>query len=476
MSSRSIADLVKSTLFIRTFPCVSKDLRSVTTASTPDFLREIRDFCVNFAHVPPVRRVDFGPLRGESSLPGDKSISHRAAIVAAFLSGPTRIAGINSGRDVAATLNGLKLLGARIQRQSAGAVVVGGGELHPPAATIECANSGSTARMLLGACAGLGVAARFAGDASLSARPMEPVAAQLRAFGARIETAEGHLPMVLHATPHVQTRRFVLYAPSAQVKTALLFAGMFAGVPVTVTGDRGSRDHTERLLRYLGADLDWDGGTVTLRGGPTQTRDLSVPGDVSAACFLIVAGAIVPGSRVRLRDVGVNPTRTGALDALRAMGARIAVSQERIVCGEPVADLEVEASRLHGCSFDADLVLRAIDEIPLLAVAAAVAEGETTFAGVRELRVKESNRLVAVQQLLAAVGITAHAARDTLVVQGGTPTPPQKPIQTFGDHRIAMAAAVLGGVAGPIDVDGDAPAVSFPEFFQTLRRLSEPAR
>lgn len=427
--------------------------------------------------MPSVRRVQFGPLRGETSLPGDKSISHRAAIVAAALRGPTRIDGINSGRDVAATLIALKSLGARIERQSGGAVVVAGGRLHSPAGTIECANSGSTARMLLGACAGLGVAARFAGDASLSARPMEPLAAQLRAFGARIETAEGHLPLVLHATPHVATRRFILYAPSAQVKTALLFAGAFGGVPVTITGDRGSRDHTERLLRYLGADLDWDGSTVTLRSGPTQTRDLSVPGDVSAAACLIVAAAIVPGSRVRLRGVGVNPTRTGALDALRAMGARIAVSQERIVCGEPVADLEIEASPLRGCSFDAALVLRAIDEIPLLAVAAAMAEGETTFAGVRELRVKESDRLAAVRGLLATVGIAAHAAGDTLVVAGGTPRPPQKPVQTFGDHRIAMAAAVLGGVAGPVDVDdGEAPAVSFPDFFQTLRRLNEPAR
>lgn len=447
-------------------------MRSVTTASTPDFLREIGDFCVNFAHVPPASRIQFGPLRGETSPPGDKSISHRAAIVAAALHGRTRIHGINSGRDVAATLGAVSALGARVDRSGDG-VVIGGGRLREPPGAIECANSASTARMLLGACAGLGIAARFEGDASLSARPMEPAAAQLRAFGARIETTDGHLPLQLLGTPRIETRRFILYAPSAQVKTALLFAGLFAGVPVTVAGDRGSRDHTERLLQYLGAGIEWDAGTVTLRNGPPRGRDLTISGDVSAASFFVAAAAITPGSRLRLRNVGVNPTRTGALDALAAMGAHLALRDVRTVCGEPVADLEVEASPLQGRAFDAALTLRAIDEIPLLAVAAAVAGGETTFAGVRELRAKESDRLAAIERLLSAVGIRARIGADTLQICGGRPHAPREPVHTLGDHRIAMSAAVLGGVAGPMLIeDGDAAAVSFPEFFQTLRRLS----
>src|SRR5580700_3254758 len=229
-----------------------------------------------------------GPLRGTARVPGDKSISHRALIAAAAGTTPLRISNLNPGRDVLATRTVLAALGARIVPDD-GALLVSGGHLASPAVTLDCMNSGSTVRMLLGACAGAGIAACFDGDASLRRRPMEPVAAQLRAFGARIETTAGALPLHLLGTPEIQTRHFILLAPSAQVKSALLFAGLFAGVPVEVEGDRGSRDHTERLLRYLGADIEWNERGARLGRSSPASRPIEVVGDFSAAAFFIAA-------------------------------------------------------------------------------------------------------------------------------------------------------------------------------------------
>jgi 3-phosphoshikimate 1-carboxyvinyltransferase len=391
--------------------------------------------------------------------------------VGARCSEPLYIGNVNPGRDVSATRDALRSLGIRIDSRG-DRDVVHPGRFAAPAQTLECMNSGSTARMLLGACAGANVAARFDGDESLRRRPMEPVAAQLRAFGAKIETNAGRLPVQLLGTPRVETRHFILLAPSAQVKSALLFAGLFAGVPVRVEGDRGSRDHTERLLSYLGAAIERNQRSVGLGIAPLSGGPVEVAGDFSSAAFFITAAAITPGSNVLVRDVGVNPTRTGLLDALGEMGAAIELRNPREVCGEPVADIAVVYRPLHATAIGNALALRAIDELPLLAIAAAFARGTTTIAGVEPLRSKESDRVAGIERLLGAVGILVASDRASLTIAGGEPEARPGVLSTQGDHRIVMAAAVLSCAAGPLMVDSEASLdVSFPGFTEALSRL-----
>jgi 3-phosphoshikimate 1-carboxyvinyltransferase len=415
-----------------------------------------------------------GPLRGELTVPGDKSISHRALIAAAACSRErVHISNLNPGRDVRATLEALLALGIRIERDAEGLRVEGGGLRESPA-TLDCMNSGSTARMMLGACAGANVPARLDGDASLRRRPMEPVAAQLRAFGATIATAGGRLPVDFRGTPRIETRRFILLSASAQVKSALLLAAVFAGVAVTIDGDAGSRDHTERLLNYLGADVQWDGRRVVLGAAPLRPQPIHVAGDFSSAAFFITAAAIAPGSSIVVREIGVNPTRTGLLDALRQMGANIELRNPKTLSGEPIADLAVEYAPLHATSIGPELALRAIDEIPLLAVAAACAQGDTRIAGVRDLRTKESDRVAAIERLLESVGVTVRTEVNALTIAGGAPASRGRTVETCDDHRVAMAAAVIACAAGPIAIDSDASIdVSFPAFVRTLESVRE---
>lgn len=412
-----------------------------------------------------------GPLRGSIGVPGDKSISHRALIAGAYGATPLRVAHLNPGRDVRATREALAALGARI-RTEGDHVVVDAGRLTPPSRVLDCMNSGSTARMLLGVCSGASLPARFDGDDSLRRRPMEPVAAQLRAFGAKIQTTDGRLPLQLLGTPEVETRHFILLAPSAQVKSALLFAGLFAGVGVRIDGDRGSRDHTERLLDYLGAEIEWNPRSVNLGQAALRGGSVEVAGDFSAAAFFIAAATVTPGSSILVRDVGVNPTRTGLLDALRRMGASIELRNCRDAYGEPLADVAVTHAALTGTSVAADLALRAIDEVPLLAIAAAFATGTTTIAGVGDLRGKESDRIAAVERLLGAVGIASDYDRGVLKIDGGRPVRRSDEIETKDDHRIAMATGVLGCAVGPLAVDShESLDVSFPGFQNELARL-----
>jgi 3-phosphoshikimate 1-carboxyvinyltransferase len=409
-----------------------------------------------------------GPLRGTIRVPGDKSISHRALILGTAAPQPLEIHNLNPGRDVRATMEALIALGARVDGDG-DALRIHTTQLREPMGTLDCMNSGSTARMMLGVCAGADVPATFDGDESLRRRPMEPVAAQLRAFGAKIATTDGKLPLRIEGTPQIETRRFILLTPSAQVKSALLLAGLFAKTPIAIAADKHSRDHTERLLRYLGADIAWDGSTIELRGALTNANPVTVCGDFSSAAFFIVAATVAPGSDLTVEGVGVNPTRTGLLDALLQMGASIELRNPREIAGEPVADIHVRQAALRGIAIGPDVALRAIDEIPVLAVAAAFAQGETKITGVRELRTKESDRVAAIERLLTAVGIAVETAPNGLAIAGGTPRAGGARIDTHDDHRTAMAAATLAAGAGPLEIDSDASIdVSFPSFLETL--------
>jgi 3-phosphoshikimate 1-carboxyvinyltransferase len=417
------------------------------------------------------RVFESGALRGTIEVPGDKSISHRALIVAASSERPIAIANLNQGRDVRATLEALIALGAHVEGEGR-ALVVRGGRLRESAAPLDCMNSGSTARMLLGVCAGANVRATFDGDESLRKRPMEPVAAQLRAFGAKIDTNEGRMPVVIRGTPEIETRRFILVSTSAQIKSALLFASLFSNTPIEILGDRGSRDHTERLLRFLGADITWDGSSIALRSRITLDAAIQVAGDVSAASFFIAAATVSPGSELTIRNVGVNPTRMGLIDALTSMGADIERRNPREVAGEPVADLHVRHATLRGVTIGPDVALAAIDEIPLIAVAAAFARGKTKIGGIRDLRTKESDRVAAIERLLASVGIAVETEQNAITIEGGTPSGSGEIVFTHHDHRTAMAAATLAAGAGPVGIDSDASIdVSFPAFLETLRSV-----
>jgi 3-phosphoshikimate 1-carboxyvinyltransferase len=348
------------------------------------------------------------------------------------------------------------------------------GDLAAPDAAIDCMNSGSTARMMLGVCTGANLRARFDGDDSLRRRPMEPVAAHLRAFGAHIETSNGTLPARLDGRTHPQTRRFILVSPSAQIKTALLLAGVFSETPISILGDKGSRDHTERLLQYFGSDIAFDRSGVDLRSMPSRFADVDIAGDFSAAAFFIVAATVAPGSEVIVPGVGVNPSRTGLLDALMQMGARIELRNAREACGEPIADIAVTSAQLRGISVGADLALRALDEIPVLAVAAAFARGETRITGVQELRNKESDRLAAILRLLDAAAVPVELLPNGIAIRGGEPRCTGAAIETHGDHRTAMAAAALAAGAGALRIDDESSIdVSFPDFLPTLRKAQE---
>jgi 3-phosphoshikimate 1-carboxyvinyltransferase len=414
-----------------------------------------------------------GPLRGTIDVPGDKSISHRALIAAAASERPIAISNLNQGRDVRATLEALIALGVEVEGRGLN-LTVRGGRLREPMGGLDCMNSGSTARMMLGVCAGADVRASFDGDESLRKRPMEPVSAQLRAFGAKIDTNDGRMPVVIHGTPAIETRRFILVSTSAQIKSALLFAGLFSNTPIEILGDRGTRDHTERLLGYLGADITWNGSTVALRSGVTRNDAIDVAGDISAASFFITAATVSPESDLTIRHVGVNPTRTGLIDALISMGANVERVNPREIAGEPVADLRVRHARLRGTTIGPEVAIRAIDEIPLLAVAAAFATGTTKITGIKDLRTKESDRVAAIERLLTSVGIAFESENNAITIEGGVPRGTGEIVDTHHDHRTAMAAATLASGAGPVGIDSDASIdVSFPTFLETLRSVQQ---
>ncbi len=417
-------------------------------------------------------------LRGELRMPGDKSIAHRALILGALAAGEQRVTGLPGSGDVASTASCLRALGCRIETAATGEVLVSGRQRLPAgaAARIDAGNSGTSARLLAGLAAGWGLDVAIDGDESLRRRPMTRVAEPLAAMGAAISTTEGRLPMRIRG----RELRGVTWQPqaaSAQVKSAILIAGLYASGATTVVERAATRDHTERMLAAMGAPIERDGLAVTVRGGGRgevglRALDIAVPGDISSAAFFLVAASIVPGSQVRIAGTGVNPTRTGILDVLTAMGARIALERARSQGGEPVADIVVSSAGLRGIEIAGALVPRLIDELPVLAVAASQATGTTVVRDAGELRHKESDRIRRVVESLTAMGADIAEREDGFEVSG-----PRKlragRISSGDDHRIVMAMAVAGLVAeGATAIEGSEVAgISYPSFFEDLERL-----
>jgi len=428
--------------------------------------------------------MQFGPvgeLRGTVSVPGDKSISHRALMLAALAVGRSRIDGLSEGTDVAATAAAMRAMGARIGRAADGAVEVDGvgvGGLLQPQTPLDMGNSGTSARLLTGLAATHAIAATFTGDASLSRRPMERVAAQLRRTGADIMTAPGGtLPLTVRGLSPALPLTTRMEVASAQLKSALLLAGLNTPGVTRVIEPVPTRDHSERMLKLFGAEIAAEGGEIVLRGeADLVPQELRIPGDPSAAAFLAVAALIVPGSLVRIARVGANEHRTGLFEVLREMGADIAFENRRELSGEPVADLVVRHSALRGMEVPPDRIPAMIDEFPIFFVAAAFAEGTSHARGLGELRVKESDRLAAMAAGLRAIGVEVEDSEDGLAIRGsgGEPLAGGVPVATRFDHRIAMSFAVAGLHArAPVTLDDFAPVrTSFPGFEDVLRSLS----
>ncbi|WP_419957040.1 3-phosphoshikimate 1-carboxyvinyltransferase [Qipengyuania algicida] len=422
------------------------------------------------------------PLTGHIRVPGDKSISHRSLMFGALALGRSRISGLLEGEDVLATAAALRAMGATIERDGDDWLVdgVGVGGLLQPSAALDMGNSGTSTRLLMGLVASHAITAVFTGDASLSRRPMNRVIDPISLMGARFEPSPGGtLPLLLEGIEPAVPVTYRLPVASAQVKSAVLLAGLNTPGVTTVIEPVPTRDHTERMLRGFGARIEVgkeDGERVIRVHGRSDLKpcDVIVPGDPSSAAFFVVAALLVPGSDLVIENVGLNPTRAGLIEVLRAMGGNIKELDQREVGGEPVADLRVRHSVLTGISVDPALAPSMIDEFPVLFVAAAMAEGRTVTSGLEELRVKESDRLAAMAAALTGAGAQIEEREDGLVIDGTGGAPlrgsANSRTKTHLDHRIAMAMAVAGlASSNGVEVDDTAPiATSFPNFMTLI--------
>lgn len=432
----------------------------------------------------PMTAARKGPLTGRLRVPGDKSISHRALILGALAVGKSRVSGLLEGEDVINTGRAMAALGARIERVGEGSWEVNGvgvGGFREPADTLDFGNSGTGCRLVMGAVAGCPITARFDGDASLRKRPMQRILDPVAMIGARALAAAdgGRLPITLQGARDPIPIVYRTPAASAQIKSAVLLAGLAAPGETTVIESEASRDHTELMLRHFGAAVTSEpegahGRRITLEGQPElAAAAVTVPADPSSAAFPLVAALVVPGSDLILPGVMMNPLRTGLIATLREMGAQIEHVEERADAGEPMADLRVRASALRGVEVPALRAPSMIDEYPVLAVAAAFAEGTTVMRGLKELRVKESDRLAATADMLRANGVELEIAGDDLIVHGKGAVPGGGLVATHMDHRIAMSALVMGLAAQrPVRVDDAAfIATSFPGFADMMRSV-----
>jgi 3-phosphoshikimate 1-carboxyvinyltransferase len=421
-----------------------------------------------------------GALVGHIAVPGDKSISHRAVLIGALCEGDTHVRGFGRAGDTESTLAAVRALGVEVDEPDVDELVVHGRGLRglrAPAEPVDAGNAGTLMRLLSGILAGHEDRFELTGDESLSRRPMERVATPLREMGARVETTDGHAPLEIEGGG-LRPIRYELPVASAQVKSAILLAGLYAPGTTTVVEPAPTRDHTELLLRHAGVDVLHHGHEVSVAGVERLELDeIEIPGDFSSAAPLIVAATLLPGSELYLHRVGVNPTRTGLLDVLERMRARVTLFNRRRVGGEPVADIEVRSSStLVATRVSPAEVPTMVDELPLVALLAGLARGETVIEGVRELRVKETDRVESVKDLLRPLGIHVSAGEDELRVVG-VPTRPKGGgvARSEGDHRIAMLGAVAGLVSREgVQVEGaEAAAISFPGFYELLDSVSQ---
>jgi 3-phosphoshikimate 1-carboxyvinyltransferase len=416
------------------------------------------------------------PLRGTLSMPGDKSITHRAFILGALAQGHTRITGYSEGEDCLNTLRAIRELGAVVQEIPEGLQVTGKGlwGLHEPSTVLDCGNSGTGLRLLAGVLAGQNFFSVLTGDASLRSRPMGRVVTPLRQMGAVISGRRGGAlaPLAIQGAG-LQGVLYESPVASAQIKSCVLLAGLFAEGVTIVREPRRSRDHTERLLTYLDVPLQVEGCTVHLQGRPSfDGKPIAVPGDISAAAFFMVASSIVPDSDILLTNIGLNPERTGILDILLEMGADITIANRREVSGEPVGDIHVRSAPLRGTTIGSDLIPKTIDELPILCVAAALADGKTRITGAQELRVKETDRIRAMATELARLHVDVEEQPDGLVIKGKSVLRGAS-CQSYGDHRVVMSLAICGLVAdSPVTIDDvECVETSFPGFQDKLLDL-----
>lgn len=424
-------------------------------------------------------RVSRAPrINAEIKVPGDKSMSHRAAMLSALSDGTCHLHNYLMGEDCLGTIRVLQQLGVKIESGGPGEFIVHGcrGRFESPAEDLDCGNSGTTMRLMSGLLAAQSFRVRLTGDASLSRRPMKRVMDPLRKMGARMETegAGDCPPLVIEGTNSPSALEYKLPVASAQVKSAVLLAGLFAHGKTTVIQPVATRDHTERMLEYFGVPVEVSGERISVEGGKLpQARDFDVPGDISSAAFWLVAAAAQPGARLKIKNVGLNPTRTGILDVLKRMGADIRIERMDDGTGEPAGDVEIQGAALHGTTIGGAEIPNVIDELPVLAVAAALADGTTIIKDAAELRVKESDRLAVVAHHLQAMGADLTEHPDGMEIRGGRPLHGAR-LTSHGDHRIAMAFAVAGLFAEGETVIDDTACVetSYPGFAEQLHALS----
>jgi 3-phosphoshikimate 1-carboxyvinyltransferase len=417
-------------------------------------------------------------LEGHVAVPGDKSISHRAVLIGAICEGETRITGFGRSADTESTIAAVRALGVTVDEHDVDTLTVHGvglGGLQAPDGAIDCGNAGTLVRLLAGILAGqAGKEFALEGDESLSTRPMDRIADPLTRMGGGVEATNGHLPLGIQGRP-LHAIDYELPVASAQVKSCILLAGLFADGATTVVEPIPTRDHTERMLEHAGARVTRRPTSVTVERGETlRLASVEVPGDISSAAPFLVGAAIVPGSSVTVHGVGLNPRRAGILDVLERMGARIAIYNRRAIGGEPAGDVEVRASDLVGATIVAEDVPSLIDELPILAVAACHARGETVVRGAGELRAKESDRIEAVVEELRRIGGHIRGTSDGFRIRGVPARLRGGVVDSHGDHRLAM----LGAIAGVASIEGvelrgaEAAAVSFPGFFDVLEQIA----
>ena len=417
------------------------------------------------------------PLNGEIEVPGDKSISHRAVILGSLAEGTTMVSHFLDGEDCMRTVDAFRAMGVSIDKEGTTLTIKGNGinTLKEPIEPLYFGNSGTTARLMFGLLAGLPVFTAVYGDPSLSKRPMDRVGIPLREMGASFHGREegSYLPLSIRGKT-LKGINYLLPVKSAQVKSAILLAGLHADGETKVTESTPTRNHTENMLKAFGADLITDGHTITVTNKKSLTgTDIYVPGDISSAAFFLVAAAIVPGSELILRNVGLNETRTGIINVLKAMNADIQILSEEIVGGELLGDIRIAHRKLQSTTIEGDVIPRLIDEIPVIALLATQAKGTTIIRDAEELKVKETDRIAAVTELLTTLGAKVEATEDGMIIHGETALSGGK-VASYDDHRIAMTAVIASLVAyGEVNLDdASSIAISYPKFFDDLSKVN----